>query len=309
MKLVITIPARNEEETIGEVIREIPEDIEGIDEVEIIIIDGASTDKTAELAKKAGATHVYSDHINRGLASAFNVGIQKALLLGADIIVNTDADMQYDQTEIPKLVKPIIDREADMVVGSRFEGWIEEMPLRKRIGNRLATVMTSLLAGQKLSDAQSGFRAIHRELAQRLIIESKKTYVQETLIRSIRAGYCIIEVPIRFRKRNDESRLIRNVWSYASSVFPDLVLTYAQVAPLRLFGGLSILLLAIFLPITLAMTVFSLSGALPLIWGLVQFLIPSLSILIGTGMLMDHQEKVRKWHIERKALYEKHSQE
>ena len=119
-------------------------------------MDGGSTDSTIEEAMNAGAVYAYSDHINRGLASAFKVGLGKALQRGADIIVNTDADMQYDQTEISALVQPIIKREADMVLGSRFKGWIESMPFRKKLGNRLATLVTSLLAGQNISDAQKG---------------------------------------------------------------------------------------------------------------------------------------------------------
>ncbi|MHA2028477.1 MAG: glycosyltransferase family 2 protein, partial [Candidatus Kariarchaeaceae archaeon] len=292
MKLVVMIPTRNEEQTIGKVIDEIPKQIEGINEIEIIIIDGASTDDTIEVAIKAGAAYAYSDHINRGLASAFKVGLQKALQRGADIIVNTDADMQYDQTEIPQLIKPIIDREADMVLGSRFKGWIEDMPLRKKIGNRLATFVTSKLAGQRISDAQSGFRAIHRELALRLIVEAKKTYVQETLIRPIRMGYTIVEIPIRFRKRDDKSRLILSIWSYALRVFPDLFLTYLQVAALRFFVGFSLLSVAIIAPIIIISLLLFIAGAitsLAYLWDILVMLIPSILILLGIGLVMDYQ--------------------
>jgi glycosyltransferase involved in cell wall biosynthesis len=296
MKLVVMIPTRNEELTIGKVIDEIPKQIEGINEIEIIIIDGASTDDTIEVAIKAGAAYAYSDQINRGLASAFKIGLQKALQRGAD-----------NQTEIPQLIKPIINREADMVLGSRFKGWIEDMPLRKKIGNRLATFVTSKLAGQRISDAQSGFRAIHRELALRLIVEAKKTYVQETLIRPIRMGYTIVEIPIRFRKRDDKSRLILSIWSYALRVFPDLFLTYLQVAALRFFVGFSLLAIAIIAPIIIISLLLFIAGAitsLAYLWDILVMLIPSILILLGIGLVMDYQSKIRMRQIEIEALKE-----
>ena len=172
------------------------------------------------------------------------------------------------------------------------------------MGNRFATFVTSMLAGQSISDAQSGFRAIHRELALRLVVEAKKTYVQETLIRPIRMGYKVVEIPIKFRKRNDESRLISGIWSYAFNVFPDLMLTYAQVAPLRFFGGIAAILLMIALPFLLVISIFSLYGSLPIIFGMMQILLPVIVVLIGLGALMDHQEKIRRWHSEMNALSE-----
>ncbi len=296
----------NEEETIAEVIKEIPDEIEGIDEIEIIIIDGSSDDRTVARALQAGASEAYVDHVNRGLASAFGMGLTIALRRGADIIVNTDADMQYDQTQIPDLVAPIVNREADMVVGSRFEGEIEEMPLGKKLGNQLATFVTRKLAGQKLTDAQSGFRAVHRELAQKLIVESKKTYVQETLIRASRMGYKIVEVPIRFRKREGESRLISSIWTYAFRVFPDLMITYAQVAPLRLFGILTFLGIAVCIPAFAVSFIYLLAGdfigAFSLLAPVLTLLIPTSAILLGSALLMDHINKTRIWMLENRFL-------
>ena len=298
MKLVVMIPSRNEEGTIGNVIREIPKQIAGISEIEVIVIDGASTDRTREIALESGAAYVYEDHINRGLASAFRTGLLIAIRRGADVIVNTDADLQYDQKQISDIVAPIINREADMVMGSRFKGWIEDMPLKKKIGNRIATFATSVLAGQKLSDTQSGFRAIHRELAKFLIVEGKKTYVQETIIRAVRAGFIVKEVPIRFRKRSDESRLIASVWRYAFKVFPDLLNVYIQVAAMRFFGGLALLLLLLYSPVLAAAFLFiatgSLSFGLALLASFFSYFLPVILLFCVTGLILDQISKLRE---------------
>ena len=165
MKLVVMIPAYNEEETIGKVIKEIPRDIEGAEEVAVLVINDGSTDNTVEAAKKAGADKIISFKENKGLAPAFRMGLETALMMGADIVVNTDADFQYNQTQIPDLIKPIIDEEADVVLGSRFNGWIEHMPTKKRVGNKLATWITRVASGYPVSDAQTGFRAFSRDAA------------------------------------------------------------------------------------------------------------------------------------------------
>jgi len=297
MKLVVMIPSRNEEKTIGEVINEIPKEIEGINEIEVIIIDGASTDRTKEVALEAGAAYVHVDHINRGLASAFRTGLLIALKRNADIIVNTDADLQYDQKQISDIVAPIVRKEADMVLGSRFQGWIENMPFKKKAGNKLATFATSLLAGQKISDAQSGFRAIHKELAKYLVIEGKKTYVQETIIRAVRGGYIVKEVPINFRKRNDESRLITSVWRYAFRVLPDMMNVYIQVAALRFFGGLALLLLVGYFPMMMWGILLLLTGSMnigfPLLAPFFIYLLPIMILLVVTGLILDQISKLR----------------
>ncbi|WP_461866576.1 glycosyltransferase family 2 protein, partial [Thermococcus sp.] len=144
MKLIITIPAYNEEKTISNVIKEIkmlkPEDFEGkIEDIKIVVVNDGSKDNTVKVAKESGADIIVSFKRNRGLARAFRQGIETALEMGADIIVNIDADGQYNPKEIPKLVKPILEGKADIVLGSRFKGWIEYMPMQKRIGNKIAT--------------------------------------------------------------------------------------------------------------------------------------------------------------------------
>jgi glycosyltransferase involved in cell wall biosynthesis len=226
MKLVVMIPAYNEESTISSVIKEIPHSIDGISSIDILVIDDGSFDKTRAFAMKAGATKVVSHKTNRGLAAAFRTGLHVALKMNADIIVNTDADFQYDQSQIPDLIHPILLGEADLVLGSRFKGYIEEMPFQKVLGNLTATLLTRLLSGFNTSDAQTGFRALSRNLASSLKITSKKTYVQETIIRSAVKGFRIVEIPAIFRKREGESRLIKSIWRYALAVFPDMIRCY-----------------------------------------------------------------------------------
>lgn len=228
MKIVVMIPAYNEEASIASVIREIPRSIEDIDEIEILVIDDGSTDRTKLVALDAGATAIVSHRSNKGLASAFRTGLAMSLRMDADIIVNTDADFQYDQAQIPDLIRPILLGRADMVLGSRFRGYIVDMPLKKKIGNILATFVTRVLSGFNTSDAQSGFRAFNRELALSLCIRGTKTYVQETIIQPARSGYRLVEIPIMFRKREGESRLIKSIWGYAFHVFPDMIACFIE---------------------------------------------------------------------------------
>lgn len=243
MKLVVTIPAYNEEKTIGSVISEIPKSC--CDEVEIVVIDDGSTDSTVIEAKKSGADKIISFKENRGLAAAFRQGLETALDSGADIIVNIDADAQYDGKEIPELIKPIVEDKADIVLGSRFKGTIEYMPVSKRIGNRLATFVTRFLSGIPVSDAQTGFRAFSREAALRLNILSEYTYVQETIIQAANKNLKIFEVPCRFRARSGKSRLISSMFGYAKKVGVTILRTYLDYRPLKVFlviGGLVFIL-------------------------------------------------------------------
>lgn len=234
MKLVVTIPAYNEEKTIQAVIKDIPKRIAGLKTIDVLVVDDGSDDKTAELARKAGAK-VISNSQNRGLAYTFRRALDKALELGADIIVNTDADNQYVQGQIPKLLQPIFSKKADVVIGSRFKGTIEEMSLQKYYGNKIATLAVKLLSGLPLSDAQSGFRAFSREAALKINVFSSYTYVQETILEAADKGLRIIEVPVDFRKRHDKSRLISNIFDYAMKAGATIVLGYLNYRPLKVF--------------------------------------------------------------------------
>jgi glycosyltransferase involved in cell wall biosynthesis len=234
LKLVVTIPAFNEEKTIAKVIKSVPKS--ELNDCKIIVIDDGSKDKTAKEAKLAGADLVYRFKENRGLAHAFKKGIDLALISGADLIVNIDGDGQYDSEEIPLLIQPIVEGEADIVLGSRFEGWIEQMPWRKRIGNIFATKVTSTLAGIKISDAQTGFRALSRDAASRLNIMSDYTYTQEMIIQAANKGLRIVEVPCNFSKRKEgESRLMTGIFGYARRAGLTIMRTYRDYKPLRTF--------------------------------------------------------------------------
>ncbi len=241
MKLVVMIPAYNEEKTLGRVIDEIPKKIKGFTEIQVLVIDDGSVDSTVSVAKEKKAT-VLSHRTNKGLARTFQDGLNYAFLeMGADVVVNTDADMQYNQTQIPLLTQLILEGRADMVLGSRFAGTIESMPIQKRWGNRLATLAVSVVSGVKISDGQTGFRAFSREAGLRLNVLSTYTYTQETILQAAHYKLKILEVPIEFRKRHDQSRLISSVWGYAKRSIRTLVMGYLSYRPLKAFltlGGI-----------------------------------------------------------------------
>ncbi len=243
MNLVITIPAYNEEKTIGKVIDEIPKKIAGIGKIEILVINDGSTDSTQKNALSKGA-RVISNAANNGLAYSFSRGIETALEMGADIVVNTDADFQYNQSQIPLLVKPILDHEADIVLGSRFAGKIEHMSPQKYWGNLSMSFLIRLLTGLKITDAQTGFRAFSKEAAMRINVFSDYTYTQETILEAWEKKLLIKEVPVEFRKREGESRLISNIFVYAKRAGFTVLETYINYKPLRVFltiGGLMLL--------------------------------------------------------------------
>lgn len=213
--LVVTIPAYNEEATIGEVIREIPRQIPGFDRVFVLVIDDGSRDRTAEAARQAGADFILTHKHNRGLAVTFRDGLDAALSLGADVIANTDADNHYDQTRIPELVAPVLAGEADIVIGSRPLGGLSEMSLSRRWGNRIANATFRFLYGlPQDTDISSGFRAYSREAALRLSVTSKYTYTHETLISALDQRLNIISKVIPARDVSRPSRLMSNVRSH-----------------------------------------------------------------------------------------------
>jgi len=248
MKLVVTIPAYNEEKTIAKVIREIPAKIGGIDKIEVLVIDDGSTDNTSKEAQKAGAK-VIKNPTNFGLAYTFSKGLKAALEMDAGIIANTDADMQYNQTQIPLLVEPILAGKSDIVLGSRFLGKIEYMPPDKKIGNMIVSFIMRMLTGLPLTDSQTGFRAFSKEAALRINIFSDYTYTQETILEAVEKNLRIIEVPVDFRKRSDKSRLISNIFVYAKKVGFTILETYLNYKPLKVFftlGGAMFLVGLIF---------------------------------------------------------------
>ncbi len=239
--LVVVIPAYNEERTIGEVVKQIPRDC--IDSVKVLVVDDGSTDRTSEKALNSGADSVKRLPQNRGLGVAFKKGIEEALILGADYVVNIDADMQFDPRDIPKLLRPILDGEADVTVCSRFMDRELEptMPWIKKVGNKLFSRLISALTGVRLTDTQCGFRAYNREAALRLNVFSTYTYTQESLIDLIEKGMHVREVPCRVKgQRDGDSRIVDNVVSYTIRSITIIIRTVRDYRPLAFFGGIGV---------------------------------------------------------------------
>lgn len=233
-RLTIIIPAYNEEKTVGNVIRNIKKEI-GQYDYEILVIDDGSRDRTAEISKENGAI-VFSHPYNCGLAEAFRTGIKKALERKANTIVHIDADGQYLASDIPRLIKPIIEKRADLVLGSRFKGKIEKMPLIKRLGNKAFSWVISNIVKIRISDAQTGFRAFTRQIAEKIKIISDYTYTQEMTIKAIKEKFKIVEVPVYFGRRWGKSRLLSNPFSYAIKAWINLLRVYRDYEPLKFFG-------------------------------------------------------------------------
>jgi glycosyltransferase involved in cell wall biosynthesis len=244
MKVIVTIPAYNEEKTIGRLVTEIKKVMaRTVYGSKILVLDDGSKDNTAGAAKKAGAI-IHSLPKNYGLAEAFRSEIEISLQLKADVIVHIDADSQYQANEIPKLLGEI-KRGYDLVLGSRFNGKIEEMPLIKRLGNIAFSRVISQITGLKISDAQTGFRAFTKKVAEEIQITSNHTYTQEQILRAVRHKFKIKEVPIYFAKRDGKSRLISNPFGYATRAWINIIRIYRDYEPLKFFGIAGSLMLLI----------------------------------------------------------------
>ncbi|MEA2036316.1 MAG: glycosyltransferase family 2 protein [Nanoarchaeota archaeon] len=234
MKVVVTIPAYNEEKTIGRVISNIKKIMDsGKYNYKILVVDDGSKDNTVNISKKLGAI-VYSHPSNYGLAETFKSEMKKCLELKADVIVHIDADGQYVASEIPKLIDGV-KKGNDLVLGSRFKGKIECMPFIKKLGNRLFSRIISNISGVTISDAQTGFRAFNSKVAQLGIISSF-TYTQEQIIRAVKNKFKVKEVPIYFAKRKGKSRLMRNPFDFAIKAWLNIFRVYRDYEPMKLFG-------------------------------------------------------------------------
>lgn len=241
MKLLVIIPAYNEEDSIADVIREIPRDIPGVERVEVLVVNDGSTDATAEVAKTAGADRIITHKENMGLGMTFKDGLEEALKMGADVIVNTDADGQYNGDEIPRLIEPILKDEAEIVIGNRQIDKLDHMPWEKKIGNKMATWVTRRATGLPIIDAQTGFRAFSREAALRMtLVSGSYTYVQETLIEAAHKKLKVEQVPIEFRKREGSSRLISSIFRYAKFAGTTIIRSYQNYRPFTVFAGIGI---------------------------------------------------------------------
>ena len=216
MKLIIQVPCFNEEKFIGETINQLPRSIDGIESVEILIIDDGSTDKTIDEAIKANVDHVISHSKRKGLAKAFKTGLESSLEKGADIIVNTDADNQYKSEYIPSLIKPIMDGSSEMVIGVRDTDSIEHFSRSKKILQKLGSKVVRILSGSNISDTTSGFRAYSRESAMRLNQFNEYTYTLDTIIQAGHKNITMTSVPIKTNPDLRPSRLVKSNFSYVS---------------------------------------------------------------------------------------------
>ena len=240
MKLIIQIPCFDEEQTLPETLADLPRTIEGIDEVEWLVIDDGSSDRTVEVARAGGVSHIVRLTNNKGLAAAFQAGLDASLKLGADIIVNTDADNQYRGADIPKLVAPILAGEADMVIGDRETDQIEHFsPLKKRL-QRFGSAVVRRASNTNVPDTTSGFRAYNREAALQMSVVSKFTYTLESIIQAGKQTVAIDHVPIRTNPKTRESRLFPSMWAYVRRNSASIFRIYALYEPLRVFTAAAI---------------------------------------------------------------------
>ena len=235
-KLIIQIPCLNEASTLPETIRDLPRQIPGIDMIELIVVDDGSTDGTAEVAKASGVAHVVRFRSNRGLAAAFMAGLDAALKLGADIIVNTDADNQYAGRDVAALVQPILRGEADIVIGDRNVRTLQHIPRTKRWLQAVGSWVVRRVSNTRVPDTTSGFRAYSREAALRQTIVSDFSYTLESIIQAGKKRLTITHVPVATKKNTRKSRLFGSVFTYIKRSAATIVRIYTMYEPLKVFS-------------------------------------------------------------------------
>jgi glycosyltransferase involved in cell wall biosynthesis len=260
MKLIIQIPCLDEAEHIGATIADLPRSIEGISAIECLVVDDGSLDDTANAARAAGAHHVVRHTVNRGLATAFQTGIGNALAQGADVIVNTDADNQYNGADVALLVRPILDHRADVVIGVRPIDEIAHFSWAKKKLQKLGSFVVRSISGSDVADATSGFRAFSREAAISLNLTTQYTHTLETLVQAGNKGLRIVQVPIRVNGQRRESRLFRSTSGYVFRSMLDIFRIYLNYRGHRFFAWLGSLLILPGIALGLRYVVFQLEG-------------------------------------------------
>ena len=235
MKLIVQIPCYNEEQTLPLTVKDIPRQIDGVDQVEILIIDDGSTDRTVEVAKEVGVDHIVRNTHNKGLARTFVAGLDASLKCGADIIVNTDGDNQYKGQDIPKLVGPILRGEADIVIGDRQTDKISEFSATKRKLQKIGSYLVRRVSGTEVRDVVSGFRAFSREAAMQINIVSPFSYTIETVIQAGKKFLKIRNVPIGTNPKTRESRLFKGIPRFLERSITTMIRMYTMYQPLRVF--------------------------------------------------------------------------
>ena len=234
-KLVIQIPCLNEASTLPATLADLPRSVPGIDVIEVLVIDDGSRDGTAEVARGLGVDHVVRLRRNKGLAAAFMAGIDACLKLGADFIVNTDADNQYAGHEIQRLLEPLLNGEADIVIGDRNIAELRHMSWQKRQLQQLGSWVVRQVSNTSVPDTTSGFRAYTRDAALRMTIVSEFSYTLESIIQAGKKRMAIAHVPVATNPRTRESRLFGSVWSYVKRSSATIVRIYAMYEPLKVF--------------------------------------------------------------------------
>ncbi|MCB9476756.1 MAG: glycosyltransferase family 2 protein [Deltaproteobacteria bacterium] len=284
MKLVIQIPAFNEEAQLAATLAELPREVPGVDAVEILVVDDGSRDATSRVAKDAGADHVRRWPQNRGLAATFQSALDESLKLGADIIVHTDADNQYAADDIAKLIRPILDGNADLVVGCRDMDAIPHFSPTKRALQRLGSAVVRRFSGTTIPDTTSGFRAYSRRAAARLNVVSGYTYTLETLIQAGREGIAVAHVPIRTNPKTRESRLISSNLSYIARSVATILKIFTLYEPIKAFtiAGMALIVPAIAIGVRFLYFYFTTGGQ-----GKIQSLILAATLaIVGVQILV-----------------------
>ncbi len=236
MKLIIQIPCLNEEKSLPETLNDLPDSIEGVDEIETLIIDDGSEDRTIEVARESGVNHIVQHTNNKGLAEAFVTGIDACLKLGADIIVNTDGDNQYNGRSIVDLIDPILKRKADMVVGDRQVNGIPHFSFFKKRLQSLGSWVVQHISDTKVPDTTSGFRAFSREAALRMNVISRFTYTLETIIQAGKSNVAITHVPVETNEKLRDSRLFKSIPNYIKRSVATIFRIYTMYEPLKTFS-------------------------------------------------------------------------
>lgn len=244
LKLIIQIPCYNEEDTLPITLKELPRKVADFDAVEWLLINDGSTDSSVTVAQNNGIDHIVNFNNNKGLAEAFVAGLEKCIELGADVIVNIDADNQYNAKDIPKLVKPILDGKADIVVGERPIEKIEHFTILKKALQKLGSMIVRIVSDTDVADAPSGFRAISRDAALRLNVFSTYTYTLETIIQAGRKNLSIVSVPIRVNKDLRPSRLVKNIISYIRRSVETIIRIFVVYRPFYCFMIVGLILFA-----------------------------------------------------------------
>lgn len=259
MKLIVQIPCFNEEHTLPATVADVPTSIDGIDEIQILIIDDGSSDRTVEVARELGVDHIVQNKQNLGLARTFKKGIEACLAAGADVIVNTDGDNQYCGADIAKLVQPIVTNEADIAIGDRDTTAVAHFSTGKKILQKLGSFVVRKLSDVNVPDAVSGFRAFSRDAALQLNVVSSFSYTIETIIQAGKKHLTVASVKISTNPKTRESRLFSSIPQFIGKSLTTMLRIYSMYQPLRVFLGLSVILM--------------LAGAVPIVRFLLFFLI------------------------------------